>query len=260
VTEKPSNDDVRAVWNANAQFWDMRLAHPGSWQQTLIFPAVERLLDLRPGEAVLEIACGSGLLAERMLAAGARVVAFDFSREMVERARARVPHVDVRVLDATDPEALRGLGDGSFDAAVASMALMDVSDIGPLAAALPKLLVPGGRFVFCVTHPAFNNLSQVLVTESEQEGGEIATRHSVKVSRYAHPQTGQGIGIQGQPAPQWYFDRSLSDLLRPFLANGFVLDALEEPVFDPAVADANAERMVWTEIPPVLAARMRLPR
>jgi hypothetical protein len=36
------------------------------------------------------------------------------------------------------------------------MALMDVEDIEPLAAALPTLLRPRGGFVFSVMHPCFN--------------------------------------------------------------------------------------------------------
>jgi SAM-dependent methyltransferase len=122
------SEEVRATWNVNAPFWDARLSRPDSWQQTLVFPAIERLLELLPGETVLEIACGSGLLAERMLAAGARVVAFDFSEAMVERARARAPKADVRVIDATDEAALlrlvRGIAAG-LAAGVAGLLLIN---------------------------------------------------------------------------------------------------------------------------------------
>src|SRR4029450_7707564 len=41
--------------------------------------------------------------------------------------------------------------------------------------------------------------------------------------------SGEGVALEGQPVIQWYFHGSLSDLLRPFLRNGFVFDALEEP-------------------------------
>lgn len=64
----------------------------------------------------------------------------------------------------------------------------------------------------------------------------------------------------GQPEPQPFFDRSLSDLLRPFLAAGLVLDALEEPVFPPEAPAARP--FAWEnlrEIPPLLAARLRRP-
>jgi ubiquinone/menaquinone biosynthesis C-methylase UbiE len=261
VSERPSNDDVRSAWDENAPFWNERMAQPDSWQQTLVFPAMERLLEIRRGERVLEVACGNGLLAQRMAEAGATVVATDFSEVQLSFARERVtsPAVELLPLDATDEQALLALGESRFDAVVASMALMDIRDIDPLARALPRLLAPDGRFVLSVVHPSFNNLSSVPTIERRADGTGFVDEHSVKVSSYAHPRSGTGVGIIGQPREQWYFDRSLSDLLRPFLGQGLVLDALEEPVFDDETAIRYEERDLWREIPPILAARLRRP-
>lgn len=55
------------------------------------------------------------------------------------------PPIEYHVLDATDEEGLMALGEGRFDAAVANMALMDITVIKPLFAALHRLLRPGGR-------------------------------------------------------------------------------------------------------------------
>jgi SAM-dependent methyltransferase len=259
VSDGPTNDDVRSAWDANAPFWDARMVEPDSWQQTLVFPVVERLLAVRRGERILEIACGNGLLAQRIADAGAEVLATDYSEQQLAFARRRVSSGAVRLmrLDATSEDELRPLGPGRFDAVVASMALMDIRDIGPLANALPTVLVEGGRFVFAVTHPAFNNVSAVPTVERRARGTGFVDEHSLRVSTYARPRAVMGAGIAGQPREQWYFDRSLSDLLRPFLRAGLVLDALEEPVFDTATAERFDERALWTEIPPVLAARLR---
>jgi SAM-dependent methyltransferase len=253
VDDLPTNDDVRRAWDENAGFWDRRLSEPDSWQQTLIFPAIERLLDPRADERILEVACGTGLLARRMAAAGAKVVATDFSEAMLAHARERLGGTDVelRRLDLTVAAELADLG--SFDAVVASMALMDVSDIGPFAEAMPRLLEPGGRFVFAVTHPAFNNVSSVLLIERPNDDPDLRSRYAVKISRYLTPSVGCGAGIPGQPAAQWYFDRPLSELLRPFLEAGLVLDVLEEP----SATDAS-DQPVWREIPPILLARLRV--
>ncbi|HZD81003.1 MAG TPA: class I SAM-dependent methyltransferase [Actinomycetota bacterium] len=255
----PTSDEVRETWDANAAYWDRRMAEPDSWQQTIVFPAVERLLQLRAGERVLEIACGNGLLAQRMAEAGATVTAVDLSEEQLRFARRRVtdPAVELRRVDVGDATALQALTGAPFDAAVCSMGLMDLRDIAPLAEVLPELLRRGGRFVFSVTHPAFNSLSMVMVSERHQESNRFVTEEAVKISRYAQPQVGRGFGIEGQPEPQWYFDRSLSDLVRPFLGEGLVLDALEEPVFGSEVAERGEVRALWTRIPPILAARLR---
>lgn len=260
--ERPvSKDEVRAAWDTNAPFWDARLSEPTSWQNTLIFPAVEQLLQVHPGERILEVACGNGLLAARMAEAGARVVAFDFSEEQLGYARQRADHsnVDLRVVDATDERQLLALGaPASFDAAVCNMALMDIVDLEPLAAALPILVKADGRFVFSVTHPCFNGTGSSRMVEAEDRGGELVTTRSVRVFRYIRPRQGPGIGITGQPAPQFYFDRPVSLLFGTFFQHGFVLDGLEEPVFGEDALEPGDPDYVWTDLPPVLVARMRL--
>ncbi|MGZ4151773.1 MAG: class I SAM-dependent methyltransferase [Actinomycetota bacterium] len=259
MSEHPTQDDVRSAWEANAAVWNRRMAESDSWQQTLVFPVVERLAGVSPGETILEIACGNGLLAQRLAERGASVVATDFSPSQLGFARERVtaPAVEILELDASDEAELLALGEERFDAAVASMALMDMIDIEPLARALPRLLAPGGRFVLCVTHPSFNSVSSVPTIERKPAGTSFIDEHSVRVSTYIRESASQGVGIVGQPEPQWYFDRPLSALLRPFLGAGLVLDALDEPVFDEETAARFDERELWTEIPPVLAARLR---
>jgi ubiquinone/menaquinone biosynthesis C-methylase UbiE len=59
------------------------------WHNRLIAPAVQRLLDLRPGEVVVDLACGNGLFARALTQQGGRVLACDFSAEFLECARAR---------------------------------------------------------------------------------------------------------------------------------------------------------------------------
>ncbi len=256
--------DVRARWDQNAAFWDDYMGDAGNrFHQELVAPAAERLLQVRPGEAVLEIACGAGLFARRMAELGARVTATDGSAVFLERARQRaathVESIEFQQVDATDGAQLLALGERRFDAAVCNMALMDMAEIGPLAAALARLLRPGGRFVFTVMHPCFNNSSTRRVVEEEDREGEIVLTHSVRVSRYLEPAVAQGLGIRGQPVPQYYFDRPISGLLQPFFAAGFALDGLEEPAFREAGENPRSLDMYnFREIPWVLAARLRL--
>ena len=104
----PSDDlnaDVRRIWDANAEWWDDRIGDGNDFQLQLIEPATERLLALKPGETVLDVACGAGRLARRYAELGARVVACDFSEKFVARARERTPDgadIEYRVVDACD--------------------------------------------------------------------------------------------------------------------------------------------------------------
>jgi SAM-dependent methyltransferase len=269
-----ANEQTRAAWEANAAYWDRRIGEGNDFVETLIWPVTRHLLDLRPGQRVLDAACGNGLYARRVAALGAEVVAFDFSANLIARARERTraqertpehgERIQYHVLDATDEEALLALGggtfDGAFDAAMCNMALFDIADIGPLLRALSRLLRPGGRFVFSVMHPCFNNAYTTHVAEMEDREGETVFTYGIKVKRYMTPGAAKGAAIRGQPKPQLYFHRPLHVLLASVFEAGFVLDALEERAFPPD-HPPGSHPLTWgptlSEIPPVLIARAR---
>jgi 2-polyprenyl-3-methyl-5-hydroxy-6-metoxy-1,4-benzoquinol methylase len=264
-----ANDETRQAWNANAAFWDERMGEGNDFFNLLVWPAVLDLLQPRPGLKILDIATGNGLTARRLAALGARVVAFDFSSELINLAQARTNaglEISYHVLDATDENALLlklSPSDtlGSFDAALCNMALFDMADIEPLFHSLPQLLRPGGQFVFSIIHPAFNNSSSVHMGEEMDVEGKITTTFSVKISRYMTPSWSYGVAMRDQPKPQLYFDRPLQFYLNLGFQNGFVLDGFEERVFPPEYPQTYP--LGWggkfSEIPPVLVGRFRLP-
>jgi 2-polyprenyl-3-methyl-5-hydroxy-6-metoxy-1,4-benzoquinol methylase len=89
------NRSVQRVWNQNAQFWSDAVGEGNAFQRLLIGPATERLLEIQPGELVLDIACGNGHFARRLARLGAQVVAIDFSERFLETAKARTQeHAD----------------------------------------------------------------------------------------------------------------------------------------------------------------------
>src|SRR5262249_3848707 len=153
------NSRARRAWDANAEFWDERMADGNDFFNILVWPAVERLLRPTAGERLLDVACGNGVTSRRLARAGAIVTAIDFSSEMIGRAQQRDARtgIDYRMIDATNSEGLLSLGAASFNGALCNMALMDMAEIDPLMTALASLLKPGGRFVFSVVHPCFNN-------------------------------------------------------------------------------------------------------
>ena len=259
------NQAARDIWDRNAAFWDERMGEGNRWHRLLIAPAQERLLALQRDELVLDIACGNGQFARHMARLGARVVASDVAPQMIEHARARTTkqadRIEYRVLDATSREQLLALGERRFDAAVCTMALMDMAAIEPLLAGLSRLLKVGGRFVFSVPHPCFNSASPRMkkVVEIEERDGEISTEYAIKVSAYIRPTVAKGVAMLGQPAAQYYFERPISLLFDTCFRAGFALDGLVEPVFElPPRPERPGSWENFPEIPPVLVARMRL--
>jgi len=104
--------------------------------------AVLALLAARPGELILDLGCGDGVLTARIAAAGANVIGLDSSPEMVEAARAR--GIDAFVADA---EAMDLERFGQFDAVFSNAALHWMLDPDAVATGILRALKGGGRFV-----------------------------------------------------------------------------------------------------------------
>jgi SAM-dependent methyltransferase len=254
--------DVQERWNTNAGWWDDTVGDGNATQRLILGPATERLLGPVRGRRLLDIACGNGHFARRLADLGAEVVAVDFSDAFLERARARstayADRIEFRHLDATNGSELRGLGAGSYDAAVCTMALMDMTETRPLFEALAELLRPDAPFVFSVTHPAFNQTGATRGLEEVEGPHGLEERPYVRVDRYRTGGPGLGTGIVGQPVGHWYFERSLTELLAPAFAAGFAVDALEELSTPPTLPAARP--LAWSkfpEIPPFLIVRVR---
>jgi SAM-dependent methyltransferase len=109
-----------------------------------------RVLDLlapRPGEAVIDIGVGPGLLAEdlaRLVGDTGRVTGLDMAEPMVKMARTRLaalPQAECVVGEATSLD----FADGTFDAAVSTQVYEYVADMPKAMRELHRILKPGGR-------------------------------------------------------------------------------------------------------------------
>jgi SAM-dependent methyltransferase len=256
--------DTRDIWEQNAAFWDDYMGdESNSFHRELVRPSTERLLEVQPGQQILDIACGNGNFTRHLAELGTHVVATDFSGTMIDRAKNRtIEHTDritYKVVDATNVDALIALGENAFDAAVSNMALMDMATVEPLLNTLPRLLKPKGRFVFSIGHPLVQTPGAKKVAEEEDHDGDITTRYGINISAYITPAMHKGLAILGQPLPQHYFHRPLSVLFNQCFQAGFVIDGLEEPVFPPRTTASRT--LSWTnfrELPPILVVRLRV--
>ena len=137
--------------------WDKASDYYEQFWQEQLEPAQKRLLDmanLQPGERVLDVACGTGLVsfpaAERIGADG-ELVGTDISDRMVEAARALAAEKNIRnaTFERMDAEDLR-VNEASFDVALCGLGLMYVPDPVQALSAMKRALKPGGRAVSAV--------------------------------------------------------------------------------------------------------------
>lgn len=135
-------DEIAAYFDERADSWD----ESGCSGESRVQGAVLSLVDLKPGDTVLDLGCGTGVMIPFYLAAQAgKIVAVDVSEKMVERAREKFggePSVELRASDALS------LDEGErFDAAVIYNAYPHFPDKLALVEKVYRLLKPSGRFV-----------------------------------------------------------------------------------------------------------------
>ena len=138
-------------WSSVASAWDAHRNHT----QDATSPVADALvasLALRPGEAVLELATGSGELARRLadlVGEAGSVLATDVAAGMVALSAATLkglPQARTAQVDA----AATGLDDGAFDAVVCCQGLMFVPRPEQALKECRRVLRPGGRLAAAV--------------------------------------------------------------------------------------------------------------
>ena len=96
------------------------------------------------GGRIVEIGCGSGILARRLIDAGYKVTAIDRSRDMIALARARAPEATFHAGSLTRAKIPR------CEAAIAIGEVVSYvsSSLGPFFRRVAAALPPGGLFIF----------------------------------------------------------------------------------------------------------------
>ncbi len=130
--------------------------------------AIFTMLEPRPGERILDLGCGDGVLTAEIKAAGADVLGVDLSDELL--AVARMKGLSVRKLDG---HALDFVSE--FDAVFSNAALHWMRAPQLVVAGVARALKPGGRFVGELgAHGNVAAIATAMRAVGERRGGDPA--------------------------------------------------------------------------------------
>lgn len=171
------------------------------------------------GKHILEIGCGSAPCSRWLSARGAKVVAFDISEEMLRYGqRSMTPQTHLPLIQASAEDL--PFATASFDIAFSSFgAIPFVANSQQVMHEVARVLRPGGRFVFSITHPM-----RWIFRDEPDEQGLVAVHSYFNRSGYIERD-------EAGTATYAEHHRTLGDRIRELRAAGFVLEDLIEPVW-----------------------------
>lgn len=146
TTTESHNVDYEAIKQVQQRIWSAGDFALVASKGVLAAEQLCETLDVKPGERILDVACGSG---NATLAAARRswdeVVGLDYVPELLEHARARadVERLEVQLVEG-DAEQLP-FEDASFDVVISVFGVMFAPDQQRAAAELSRVCRPGGR-------------------------------------------------------------------------------------------------------------------
>lgn len=216
------HDADRYLADHRAHLGDVRL----QWGPEGLAEDEARLLGPVRGQRLLEVGCGAGQGARWARAHGADAIGLDVSGGMLRHAA----RLDVEAGDRgrwVQADALRlPFAAAVFDAAFSAYgALPFLPDLVPVFTEVARVVRPGGRWVFSVTHPI-----RWCFPDDPGPDGLVAARPYFDRRAYVE-EDARGVAAYVE------HHHTLGDHVRALAATGFRLEQLLEPEWVPGTAD-----------------------
>ena len=211
-------------WESVAGWYDKLLEGEGTYQRELILPNLLRLMNIKRGDAVLDLACGQGFFAQEFAAKGAAVVGVDASKSLIAIAR-RNAAARTAIFHTASADALPFLKNMSMDKVAVVLALQNIEHIAAVLRECARVIKKGGALYIVLNHPAFR------VPKASGWGWD--EKEKVQYRRIDRYLSESKVPIQMHPGdkPNQYttsFHRPLQYYSKAFNKTGFSIALMEE--------------------------------
>lgn len=124
-----------------------------TYQKEVILPNLLRIMDLKNGEIILDLACGTGYFSREFVRTGAGVSACDISPELISIAKENSPEkINFFISSGDDLSAVK---DKSVDKISIILAIQNIENINGVFKECARVLKNGGKLFIVMNHPAF---------------------------------------------------------------------------------------------------------
>ena len=139
-------------WGHVADWYEQYLGGDDTYQQKVIKPNLLRVMNIAKGEAVLDLACGTGYFTQEFKTIGADVVGADVGAELIAKAKQQNPTIHFEV---TPSDNLSFAANESFSKVCCVLAIQNIEKIKETFSEVQRILKPGGSFFIVLNHPVF---------------------------------------------------------------------------------------------------------
>jgi ubiquinone/menaquinone biosynthesis C-methylase UbiE len=144
VTQDLGSFDAQHTYSSAAAAYEDASAR--YWQ--FLSPKTVELVNLRPGDTVLDVACGTGpatLPAADAVGPSGRVVGLDYADGMLAIARKKAEDAGHKNIEFVQDDVMAVTYDASFDAVICVLGIFFIEDMVAAASRMWSFLRPGGR-------------------------------------------------------------------------------------------------------------------
>lgn len=237
-------------WQKIGKWYGEQVGTDGHYyHQTVVMPNLFRLMDLKPEDSVLDLACGSGVLA-RQMPDGVEYVGLELAPNLLDLARKEAKTRQKFILaDVTKPFPIENQ---KFSHICLILAWQNINKIEETVRLAAKHLKKSGKIYVVLNHPCFR-----VMGNSSWGWDEKARVQFRRIDAYLSQFKKQIIAHPGEEnsVATWSFHQSLQDISKIFFRNRLVIEKIEEWI-SPKKSEggrAAAEDLARKEIPLFMA-------
>lgn len=154
IVSKNKKGDKSTSWGKVADWYsDLLKDDNGTYQKEVILPNLLRAMNIKKGEFILDLACGTGYFSKEFLKNGAKVFACDISPELVKIAKENSPK-EIEFFECPADKVSK-ITDKSVDKISIILAIQNIENLAGVFKECSRVLKNGGKLFVVMNHPAF---------------------------------------------------------------------------------------------------------